>query len=97
MAGKPHVYEYNPVGLDAWDPKPHHPQAGARVTKISHKAMQAPKPMQGFVYVADADTGEPRGLVLRSSLNRLTKKNPNGVENPHETARVNGVVNDRRQ
>lgn len=61
------VFTYAPVGVDAFDPKPHHPEPGARV--ILTQPTGCPKNgTMGFVYVKDAETGAFYGLVLKNSL-----------------------------
>ena len=61
-------YLYEPVGLDAFDPKPHQPQPGSEVHPIRPPAgCPNPTPM-GMIYVEDAETGEFHGLVLIASL-----------------------------
>jgi hypothetical protein len=61
------VFTFEPVGLDRFDPKPHHPEPGTRV--VLTQPYGAPKNgTMGFVYVQDAESGDFYGLVLKNSL-----------------------------
>lgn len=65
------VFEFHPVGVDAFDPKPHQPKPGDPVRYSNQSGVgQAKGP---FRYVEHAETGEFKGMVLRSSL-RSPKK-----------------------
>ena len=66
------IYEYHPVGLDAYDPKPFHPTPGTRVRLSNQSGVGQAK--GAFRYVEHADTGEFHGMVLKNSLKRVTKK-----------------------
>lgn len=59
-------YLYQPTGMDAWDPQPHHPEPGTpvRVTK-GPGVGKVGKP---FAYIEHAETGQFHGMVNRSSL-----------------------------
>lgn len=86
-------YAFNPVGMDAWEPKGSHPAPGTHVVLSNQSGVgQAKGP---FRYVENADTGEFHGLVLKSSLIPVTKNNP-GKPDPAEAARAAGLINDRR-
>jgi hypothetical protein len=86
-------YAFNPVGMDAWDPKPSHPAPGTHVVLSDQSGVGTRA--GDFRYVEHADTGEFHGMVLKSSLTPVTKKNP-GSPDPAEAARAAGLVNDRR-
>lgn len=62
------VYIYDPVGWDVFDPRTDL-QAGARVVKTQPYGTPRNGTM-GHCFVADADTGEFKGLVLVKSLRR---------------------------
>jgi hypothetical protein len=65
-------YVFQPVGLDAWDPKPHHPPPGSPVRITSAPGVgRVSKP---FAYVEHAETGEFHGMVNRASLQPKGKK-----------------------
>lgn len=66
-ARRARVHLFEPVGVDAWDRRPHHPEPGTRVVLTQPTGTPANGTM-GFVYVKDADTGHFYGLVLRNSL-----------------------------
>lgn len=60
------VFEYQPVGMDAYDPKDFHPKPGDAVRYSNKSGVgQAKGP---YRYVENAETGEFHGMVLRSSL-----------------------------
>lgn len=59
-------FVYTPVGMDAWDPKPHHPAPGTVVRMT--KAPGVGRVSKPFAYVENAATGEFHGMVNRSSL-----------------------------
>ena len=86
-------YAYNPVGMDAFDPKPSHPTPGTHVVLSDQSGVG--RRAGPFRYVEHADTGEFHGMVLKSSLIPVTKKNP-GNPAPVETARAAALINDRR-
>jgi hypothetical protein len=59
-------FVYQPTGLDAWDPKPHHPKPGTVVRISSGPGVgRVSKP---FAYVENVETGEFHGMVNRASL-----------------------------
>lgn len=67
------VFEFQPVGMDKFDPRPDHPKPGdpVRLSKKHGLGLQnAPKP---FRYVEHAHTGEFHGMVLRASLQKPDK------------------------
>lgn len=91
--GNKRRYAYNPVGMDAMDPRPNHPAAGTHVVLSDQSGVgRASGPHR---YVENAETGEFHGMVLRSSLTPVTKKNP-GKPDPLEAARAASLINDRR-
>lgn len=65
------TYEFDPVGLDLFDPRPFHPPLGQSVV-LTQPAGCPRNGTMGFVYVADAETGEFYGLVLKNSLRKVT-------------------------
>ena len=87
-------YAFQPVGMDAWDPKPSHPTAGTHVVFSNQGGMKSHR-AGAFRYVEGADSGQFHGMVLKSSLVPVTKKNP-GDPTPIETARAASLINDRR-
>lgn len=91
--GNKRRYAYNPVGMDAWDPKAHHPSPGTHVV-LSEQSGVGTRAGH-FRYVENAETGEFHGMVLKSSLVPVTKKNP-GKPDPIESARASALINDRR-
>ncbi len=67
MAKKTRVFVFEPVGLDAFAPHDHQPEAGTRVVKT--QPFGCPKNgTMGHCYVQDAETGAFYGLVLLNSL-----------------------------
>jgi hypothetical protein len=91
--GSKRKYAFQPVGMDAWDPKPFHPPAGTHVVLSSQSGVG--RGTGHFRYVENAETGEFHGMVLKSSLVPVTKKNP-GNPDPLEAARAASLINDRR-
>lgn len=91
--GNKRRYAYNPVGMDAFDRKPNHPQPGTHVFLSDQSGVG--RKAGPFRYVENADTGEFHGMVLKSSLVPVTKKNP-GRPDPVEAARAAALINDRR-
>lgn len=91
--GNKRRYAYNPVGMDAYDVKPQHPTPGAHVVLSDQSGVGRGK--GPFRYIEHADTGEFHGMVLKSSLVPVTKKNP-GRPDPLEAARAASLINDRR-
>ena len=74
-------YLYQPTGLDAWDPKPHHPKAGDPVRITSGPGVgRVQKP---FAYVEHAETGEFHGMVNRASLQPKPKKEDSSFIDEH--------------
>lgn len=67
MPRKSRVFVFQPVGLDIWDRRPNQPQPGTRVV-LTQPAGCPRNGTMGHVFVADADSGEFYGLVLRNSL-----------------------------
>jgi hypothetical protein len=63
----PTVYVFCPVGLDAWEHRPHQPAPGTRVVKTQPPGCP-PNGTMGHCYVAHAATGAFYGLVLLNSL-----------------------------
>lgn len=61
------VYVFEPVGLDVWDRRMGQPERGARVVKVQPAGCPRNGTM-GHCFVADAETGDFRGLVLLASL-----------------------------
>jgi len=86
-------YAYNPVGMDAYDRKANHPEPGAHVVLSDQSGVG--RVSGPFRYVEHAETGEFHGMVLKSSLVPVTKKNP-GKADPAEAARAASLINDRR-
>jgi hypothetical protein len=86
-------YAYQPVGMDAFDPKPFHPTPGTHVVLSDQSGVG--RKAGPFRYVENADTGEFHGMVLKSSLVPVTRKNPGSAE-PVETARAAALIRDRR-
>jgi hypothetical protein len=64
------TYEFQPCGMDLFDPKPFHPKAGDLV-RITQPHGCPKNGTMGFTYVEDAATGEFRGLVRISSLEKI--------------------------
>lgn len=92
--GNKRRYAYQPVGMDAWEPKASHPKPGTQVV-FSNQGGVGGHRAGGFRYVENAQTGEFHGMVLKSSLVPVTKKNP-GDPAPLETARAASLIHDRR-
>jgi hypothetical protein len=92
VGSKP-TYEFNPTGMDAYDPKPHHPKPGAHVVLSNQSGVGRVKGSQR--YVEDATSGQFHGMVNTSSLSRVTKKRPVIESDPQTKARVNSVFHDR--
>lgn len=67
------VFAFQPVGLDAWDRKPHQPEPGALVVKTQPYGCPKNGTM-GFTYVKDAETEKFYGLVLLASLIKVGRK-----------------------
>lgn len=67
MAKRSRVYTFEPVGLDAFDRRAHHPERGTRVV-LTQPAGTPRNGTMGHVYVKDAETGAFYGLVLKASL-----------------------------
>jgi hypothetical protein len=71
------VFEFQPQGMDSYDPKPYHPAAGTPV-RLSNKSgvgqLKGP-----YRYVEHATTGEFHGMVLKSSLRPRGKKPRNDL------------------
>jgi hypothetical protein len=87
-------YSYNPTGIDAWEPKDHHPAPGTHVVLSGQSGVGQ---LRGASrYVEDAADGRFYGMVNRASLKKVTVKNPVPEPHPEEAARVQGVVRDRR-
>lgn len=86
-------YAFNPVGMDAHDPKPNHPTPGAHVVLSDQSGVGRVK--GPYRYVEHAETGEFHGMVLKSSLTPVTRKNP-GKPDPLDAARAAALINDRR-
>jgi hypothetical protein len=86
-------YAFQPVGMDAWDPKASHPAPGTHVVLSDQSGVG--RKAGPFRYIENAENGEFHGMVLKSSLVPVTKKNP-GSPDPLEAARSAGIVNDRR-
>ena len=61
------VFKFNPVGMDLYDRRPHHPAPGTEVVKTQPAGCPRNGTM-GHTYVADAATGAFYGLVLTASL-----------------------------
>lgn len=91
--GNKRRYAYNPVGMDAFDPKANHPAPGQHVVLSEQSGVG--RGSGPFRYVEHAETGEFHGMVLRSSLTPVTKNNP-GKPDPAERARAAALINDRR-
>jgi len=91
--GNKRRYAYTPVGMDAWDLRPHHPEPGTHVVLSDQSGVG--RGAGGHRYIENADTGEFHGMVLKSSLTPVTKKNP-GKPDPAEAARAASLINDRR-
>lgn len=91
-------YEFNPVGMDAFDPQPFHPAPGANVVQSNKSGIGKPPGATGkhYKYVEGADSGEFHGMVLKNSLQRVTKDKPVANPHPEASAMVNGLFNDRR-
>lgn len=69
---KPRVYEFHPVGLDAWEKRPHLPPPGTLVVKTTVRG--GPKNgTMGHCFIAHADTGRFIGLCLVNSLRPAPK------------------------
>lgn len=66
------IYEFHPVGLDAWEKRPHHPVPGTRVRKTQPHGCPKNGTME-HCYIEGADTGEFLGLVLVNSLVKVSK------------------------
>lgn len=88
-------YSYQPVGMDAMDPKQFHPTPGAEVV-FSDQSGTGSHRNGKYRYVEGADNGEFHGMVLASSLVPVTKRNPAGSPTAIETARASALINDRR-
>jgi hypothetical protein len=91
--GNKRRYAFHPVGMDAMDPRPSHPTAGTHVVLSDQSGVGTRA--GGHRYVENAETGEFHGMVLKSSLVPVTKKNP-GKPDPLEAARAAALVHDRR-
>lgn len=63
------TFTYEPVGMDIWDRREYQPARGDVVVKVQPQGCPRNGTM-GHCYVADAATGEFRGLVLLASLKR---------------------------
>jgi hypothetical protein len=92
--GNKRRYAYQPVGMDAWDPKPSHPKAGTQVVFSNQGGMKSHR-SGPFRNIEHAETGDYHGMVLKSSLIPVTKANP-GNPLAAETARAASLINDRR-
>jgi hypothetical protein len=64
------VYRFDPVGWDVFDRRANQPNRGDLVVK-TQPAGCPPNGTMGHCFVADAATGEFRGLVLVASLQRV--------------------------
>lgn len=62
------VFRFDPVGLDRFDRKAHHPAEGTEVVKVQPPGTPRNGTM-GHCFVQDAETGDFFGLVLEASLN----------------------------
>lgn len=98
--GNKRRYAYNPVGMDAYDVKSWHPTPGDSVVfsnqgggVTGHRGRGG---LHNYRYVEGADSGQFHGMVLKSSLVPMTKKNPQGKADPLENARAASLINDRR-
>lgn len=93
-------YSYKPVGMDAFDSKPWHPKPGDAVVFSNQGGGVAGHRGRGglrdYRFVENADSGQFHGMVLKSSLVPITKKNPTGDPTPMESARASALINDRR-
>lgn len=94
-------YAFRPVGMDAYDPKPEHPNPGTHVVLSEADNAQQAGAKRGrlgaFRFVENAETGESHGMVHKNSLMRVTRFNPNpGGSDPTEMARAHSLFNDRR-
>jgi hypothetical protein len=63
------VYEFQPVGWDVFDRRANQPKAGTKVV-LTQPAGTPKNGTMGHVFVADAETGQFYGLVLKNSLKR---------------------------
>jgi hypothetical protein len=63
------TYRFEPVGLDVWDRRKNQPTPGTRVVLTQPVGVPRNGTM-GHVFVADAETGEFYGLVLKASLKK---------------------------
>lgn len=91
--GNKRLYAFQPVGMDAFDRKKHHPDPGTPVVLSDQSGVGRGK--GPYRYIENADTGEFHGMALKSSLIPITKNNP-GNPAPLETARAAALINDRR-
>jgi hypothetical protein len=92
--GNKRRYAFNPVGMDAMDPKPFHPAPGTPVVYSNQGGVGGHR-AGNFRYIENAEDGTFHGMVLKSSLTPITKKNP-GKPDPAEAARAASLINDRR-
>jgi len=65
------TFEFRPVGLDVWDRRPNQPAPGTHVVKVQPAGCPRNGTM-GHCFVSDAASGVFYGLVLVSSLRRVT-------------------------
>lgn len=86
-------YAFQPVGMDAMDPRPSHPTPGSHVVLSDQSGVG--RGSGPYRYIEHAETGEFHGMVLKSSLVPVTKANP-GSPDPIESARAASLINDRR-
>lgn len=91
MAGKNWDLEFNPVGDDRIIPYAQHPEPGARVRLTPTESRRDRR----YAHVSQED-GTPIGLVLKSSLMRVSKK-AGGNPAPEATDRTLAVFRDRRE
>jgi len=69
------VFRFEPVGVDLFDRRPHHPPRGSLVVLTPrgsrHLIGCPPQGTLGHVFISDAESGRFLGLVLRASLVRV--------------------------
>ena len=69
------VFRFEPVGLDLFYRRPHHPPRGSLVVLTPrgsrHLIGCPPQGTMGYVFISDAESGRFLGLVSRASLVRV--------------------------
>jgi hypothetical protein len=92
--GNKRRYAFQPTGMDAMSPRADLPPAGTHVVLSDQSGVG--RVSGPFRYIENADTGEFHGMVLKSSLVPVTRRNP-GSPDPVEAARAASLIHDRRQ